>query len=64
MERHAALPDGKDIERMGNVARQIVKQDVAGAPASTTPMAAQTMKSSRSSGFIGRVLIGPSLRIG
>ena len=33
MERHAALPDGEDIERMGDVTRQIVKQYVAGAPA-------------------------------
>ncbi len=33
MERHAALPDGEDVERVGNVARQVVEQHVAGAAA-------------------------------
>ena len=33
MEGHAALPDGEDVERMRDVARQVVEQHVACAPA-------------------------------
>ena len=37
MEPHAAFPDLEDLQRMREVGRQVVEQDVAERPPSTTP---------------------------
>ena len=54
VERHAAVPEREDLERVLGEARQIVEQHVADAPAEDdAERAHQTTKSSMSAGFIG-----------